>query len=71
MQIIKEGNKTPPDKIVYVAHCKTCGCVFTYMEDDIIPLSTFELMGLECPQCKYCMHIIIKRKYKGDVKNEK
>lgn len=34
MKIIKKGTKTPPDKRIYITKCRTCGCVFTYMEKD-------------------------------------
>lgn len=35
MKIIKKGTKTPPDKRIYITKCRTCGCVFTYMEKDM------------------------------------
>ena len=35
MKIIKKGTKTPPNKQVYVIKCRTCGCIFTYKEEDM------------------------------------
>ena len=52
MKIIKKGTKTPPNKIVYITKCKTCGCKFTYMEEDVM-LNWFSENYLKCPQCSY------------------
>ena len=68
MKIIKEGTKTPPDKRIYIAKCRTCGCVFTYMEEDIKKLFPDDITKVACPQCNYWVYPIIKRKYKGDKK---
>lgn len=70
MKIIKSGNKTTPDKIIYITKCKTCGCKFTYMEKDI-NFSIFPSPHdfIECPQCSYKVSIpTFKKKYKGDDK---
>ena len=67
MEIIKKGTKTLPDKRIYIAKCRTCGCEFTYMEEDMKPC-TSDSMGIICPQCNYWVHPFIKRKYKGDKK---
>lgn len=69
MKIIKEGTKELPNKKIYVAKCRTCGCKFTYMEKDI-KFFYLDESGIICPQCNYWVSPFIKRKYKGDVKNE-
>lgn len=69
MKIIKKGTKTPPNKIVYITKCKTCGCKFTYMEEDAM-LSWFMENYLKCPQCSYLQFIVWKKRYKGkELKN--
>lgn len=70
MKIIKKGTKTPPDKFTYVKKCEVCGCKFTYMEEDIKKVCVEDITKIVCPQCNYWVYPIIKRKYKGDVKNE-
>lgn len=70
MEIIKKGTKTPPDKRVYIAKCRVCGCIFTYMEKDMEYRYPNDSEGVTCPQCNYWVFPFIKRKYKGDVKNE-
>lgn len=70
MKIIKKGTKTPPDKIVYITKCKTCGCKFIYMEKDIC-LGWFCEEYLKCPQCSYKVSMpTSKKKYKGDDKKK-
>lgn len=68
--IIKKGTKTPPDKRIYVAKCRACGCEFIYMEEDMKYSYLTDCKGVVCPQCNYWVYPFIKRKYKGDVKNE-
>ena len=72
MKIIKKGTKTLPEAIVYVKKCEFCGCKFTYTTKDIdFTIFPDYHQFLECPQCKYRVVVpSIKRKYKGDVKNE-
>ena len=70
MEIIKEGTKTPPDERIYIAKCRTCGCEFTYMKGDMKYYYPTDSKGVTCPQCNYWVYPFIKRKYKGDVKNE-
>ena len=67
MKIIKSGTKTPPDKIVYITKCRTCGCKFTYKLGDMRYIST-NTLGVYCPECDYSNVPIIKKKYKGDDK---
>lgn len=47
--------------------CKYCGCVFTYMEEDMDYIAV-DLIGVYCPECNYSNVPIIKKKYKGDDK---
>lgn len=63
MKIIKKGTKTPPNKQVYVIKCRTCGCIFTYKEEDMRYI-TADAIGIFCPQCKYSNVPLFKRKYK-------
>ena len=70
MKIIKKGTKTPPDKRIYIAKCRVCGCEFIYMEEDMKYSYLTDCKGVVCPQCNYWVYPFIKRKYKGDVKNE-
>lgn len=67
MKIIKSGTKTPPKKQIYVIKCRTCGCVFTYMEKDMQYI-TVDSIGVYCPECKYSNVPIIMKKYKGEDK---
>ena len=65
MKIIKKGTKTPPNKIVYITKCRTCGCKFTYKEENIC-LGWFYEEYLKCPQCSYKIPVSkFKKKYKG------
>lgn len=64
MEIIKKGTKTPPDKRICIAKCRTCGCEFTYMEGDLKYHYLADRKGVVCPQCNYLVYPIIKRKYK-------
>ncbi|MDO4377395.1 MAG: hypothetical protein Q4C38_04570 [bacterium] len=67
MKIIKKGTKTPPDKQIYVIKCRTCGCKFTYMEENV--RSNYCEEYLWCPQCSYGITVpFFKKKYKGDDK---
>ena len=67
MKIIKKGTKTPPDKIVYITKCETCGCKFIYMKKDIC-LGWFCEEYLKCPQCSCKVPVPnFKKKYKGVV----
>lgn len=68
MKIIKKGTKTPPDKITYFTKCRTCGCVFTYMNKDMEYICWEDIPTVKCPQCDYWVSLFIKRKYKGDKK---
>ena len=70
MKIIKKGTKTPPDKIVYITKCRTCGCKFTYMEKDIdFIIFPKPCDFINCPQCSYGIPVpFFKKKYKGDDK---
>ena len=73
MKIIKKGTKTPPDKIVYITKCKTCGCKFTYMEEDM-HMTMIDTMTsynyVVCPQCSYLQFIVWKKRYKDkELKN--
>ena len=70
MKIIKKGTKTPPDKRIYIAKCRTCGCEFTYMEKDIKYCSIDDCGGVVYPQCNYWVYPFIKRKYKGEIINQ-
>ena len=72
MKIIKKGTKTPPDKFTYIKKCEVCGCKFTYTLDDIgCTIFPDYHRFLNCPQCEWRVSVpTIKRKYKGDVKNE-
>ena len=65
MEIIKRGTRTPPDKIIYITKCKTCGCKFTYTKEDDKNIWKDEGLKLVCPQCNYFVYPLIKRKYKG------
>lgn len=67
MKIIKKGTKTPPDKIVYITKCRTCGCVFTYKLENMRYIAE-NTIGIYCPECDYSNVPIIKKKYKGDDK---
>lgn len=63
MKIIKKGTKTPPCDQVYVIKCHTCGCKFTYMEEDIEWIALGKSV-ITCPQCSYYIATpLIKRKY--------
>lgn len=64
MEIIKKGTKIPPNKRVYIMKCRTCGCVFTYKEENMCCLLS-GMMGVFCPECEYLNVPFIKRKYKG------
>lgn len=65
MEIIEKGTKTPPIKIVYITKCRTCGCKFTYKEEDV-KSSWCDEECLRCPQCSYTVTVpIFKKKYKG------
>ncbi len=66
MKIIKKGTKITPDKLTYITKCKTCGCKFTYMGEDV-RVSWCGEKYLRCPQCSYEVFMpIFKKKYKGD-----
>lgn len=67
MKIIKSGIKTPPKKQIYVIKCRTCGCVFTYMEKDMQYI-TVDSIGVYCPECNYSNVPFIRKKYKGEDK---
>nr|DAO32459.1 MAG TPA: DNA-directed RNA polymerase [Caudoviricetes sp.] len=67
MKIIKSGTKTPPKKQIYVIKCRTCGCVFTYMEKDMHYI-TVDSIGVYCPECNYSNVPFIRKKYKGEDK---
>lgn len=68
MKIIKKGTKIPPNKIVYITECRTCGCEFSYMLHDKKP-SFYYNTCLRCPQCSYEVPIpFFKKKYNEDDK---
>ena len=64
MKIIKSGTKTPPKKQIYLIKCRSCGCVFTYMEKDMQYI-TVDSIGVYCPECNYSNVPFIRKKYKG------
>ena len=66
MKIIKKGTKIPPNKIVYITECRTCGCEFTYMLHNKIS-GFYYNKYLICPQCSYKVSIpFFEKKYNED-----
>lgn len=67
-EIIKEGKKLPFPPYQYIKKCRKCGCVFTYMNEDISRPSCidfFYLKYVECPQCEHSIEIKKNKIYKS------
>lgn len=54
MRIIKKGKKKCIDYIEYITKCESCGCKFTYTEDDFRThenIARIQWLVIRCPHC--------------------
>ena len=68
MEILKRGTKIPPNKQVYVMKCRTCGCVFTYKEQNFEYIGADNTSCVACPQCNYYNFVPFFKKNIGEIK---